>query len=58
MPEAPEGDPLREYFAVTHRLQDEMVAQEIRRREGQQVGVRITWRSELGRWSSVEEQTG
>ena len=58
MPEPPEGDPLREYFAETHRLGDEIVAQEIRRREGQQVGVRISWRSERGRWSSVDEQTG
>jgi len=58
MPEPPDGDPLRDYLAETHRLQDDMIADEIRRRERQQVWVRISWRSELGRWSSVEEQTG
>jgi hypothetical protein len=50
--------PLRDYFAETHRLQDAMVAEEIRRRERRQVWVRISWRSELGRWSTVEEHTG
>lgn len=48
------GDWVRE----SRRQQDEMIAEEIDRQERQQVWVRITWRSELGRWSTHELQTG
>jgi hypothetical protein len=49
---------MREYFALTKRVQDEMIAKEIAERERNQVWVRITWRSELGRWSTEELHTG
>jgi len=57
MPDPPPG-PLADYFAETHRQQDQMIAAEINRREREQVWVRVTWRSERGRWATETLQTG
>lgn len=57
IPDPPPGS-FGGWFNETRRQQDEMIAEEIARRERQQVWVRISWRSELGRWSTQELQTG
>jgi hypothetical protein len=49
---------MRDYFTEIERHQDDMLAGVIAGRERNQVWVRITWRSELGQWSTVEVQTG
>jgi hypothetical protein len=47
-----------DYFAEVERHQDEMIVGLVSERERNQVWVRITWRSEMGRWSTEELQTG
>jgi hypothetical protein len=56
-PEPPPGS-FRDWLAESRRQQDEMIAEEIDQREREQVWVRVTWRSKLGRWSTEELQTG
>lgn len=57
MPEPPPGS-FANWMAESNRQQDEMIAHEIDRIQREQVWVRVTWRSTLGRWSTEELQTG
>ena len=50
----PEGSIFAEEFEESQREINEMIEE----RQRQQVGVRVTWRSALGRWSTKELQTG
>jgi hypothetical protein len=50
----PEGSAYREEFEAQQRELEEIMD----RQQRQQVVVRITWRSELGRWSTETLQTG
>lgn len=56
-PEPPAG-PLRDHLAMAERLHDDMIAKIIAQREREQVWVRITWRSALGKWTTETLQTG
>ncbi|SKY52422.1 Uncharacterised protein [Mycobacteroides abscessus subsp. massiliense] len=52
--EMPKGSPFYDDFLETQREVDEMVEE----RQRHQVGVRVSWRSAAGRWSSKELETG
>lgn len=56
-PDPPPGS-FRDYLDEASRQHDEMIAREVDNQVRRQVWVRITWRSELGRWSTEKLRTG